>query len=69
MSTEDLDPTRWDSKTYLKYNSERVGLAKLIASHNLNELQKKSHRNRHVLVENATKKYERLHFPVQNQYS
>ena len=69
MRIEDLDPERWDSKTYLEYNTERKRLVKLIESISLNELQKREHRNRHILVEKAVKKYELLHFPVQNQYS
>jgi len=69
MRIEDLDPRRWDSKTYMKYNAECAKLTKLIKSMNLNELQKREHRHRHVLLDKALKKYDELHFPVQNQYS
>lgn len=69
MANEDLRPEQWDSKTYLKYNDECVTLTKLIESMNLNELEKREHRHRHILLEKAVKKYDQIHFPVQNQYS
>jgi len=69
MANEDLRPEQWDSKTYLKYNAECVKLGELIKSLSLNELDKRPHRHRHILLEKAVKKYDTLHFPVQNQYS
>jgi hypothetical protein len=57
MSTEDLDSTHWNEKTFLGYVDKVKELTVIIESMDMDEFKKKPYRNLRCVIERSIDQY------------